>query len=552
MANVVEIVLKVRDDASRSVQQFEGKLGGLGAGILKLGTSMGVTSAITEQLTQALTQAVGAVSRMPFELANAVEQLDRLSLRSGVSGENLQIMNRVIREAGGNAESLTTATSFLNRAIAEGNPLLAELGITTKDTFKAFMQLADIFANSDDAAKKNWVSFKLLGRGGADLIADMTALSRAMVEVRKAMAETGELMQGDVLEGARDLDKQMDLLSRNWEGAMTRMKAATVPWANYVLEVFNRIADEGPGDIGDTGGGRRARDLFPVPGAKASFGTRDRDLVTGWTADILAGVETGEDKESPRAKRLEELRKVLVGTGLAAERVLKQLEAIEKQSAVQRIVEALDKARPLQQQLDEAAFAGLQNPLMGAGLKVGGTAADPKVAIDELRKVPELQLDALTQVREQWKEFAAELMESATILNDSLNRLWNGLQAGFGTVFANLTSQTQTVRGALTTIFKALVDEILAQLARIAASKVFLWLAGIALGGPAGGAAAGAAGEISSVGIAAAMKAPATGANAGNIVVNVSSLDMPTAWKAATSAFGILRENEIRAAEAYS
>ena len=534
MANVVEIQLRVLgSQAESNLQRFEGKLMGLGGSLLKLGASMGVASAITDRLIGSLSQAAGAVAQMPFALADTVEQLDRLALRTGVSSENLQVMQRIIRESGGNSEALTTALSFLNRAIAEGNPVLAQLGITTTDTFRAFMQLADLFARSDDAAKKNWISFKLLGRGGAELISEMTSVAQSFRATRSEMLETQGLITEKVAPAARALDQSMNTLANNWESATTRMKAALVPWANAALEAFNRIAENAnKADIGETGsGGRRGADIVRDAESRArrrSFGERDRDLNTGWTADIVAGVKTDEAKESPRAKRLEEIRTLLNLSAVAAERVLQRLEAIEGHKKAQQILDALHDARPIEQRLEEAAaFTPQQMNRRG----VTG-APDVATAVDDLRKVPEKQLDALTQVRVEWEAFVEEVLSASSILDESLSGLWNGLQGGFGTVFRNLTNETQTFASAMKTIFEALVQEVLAMLARIAAAP------------------AGVGGGSAIIGGTSAARAP-VGA-AGNVHVTINSLDARTALEQVVSPFGILRTAELRAAEAFA
>lgn len=237
--NVEEIVLQARDEASAVINNVAGQLGGLGTVLTRLAQTAGPVGFGLAGVAAA----AGGIVLVGAKLADTVEQLDLLASRTGVSIERLQVFRRVIEEAGGDPETLTTALSFLNRAIATGDPLLAKLGITTKDTFDAFMQLSQAFAGSEDTAKKTEIAFQLLGRGAGNLIGLMPSLGSAFRDMDAQMRATGGLIEGEVAAKARELDKDLDTLSRNWSGFLTRIQSATVPWAAEIVQQFNEVWD---------------------------------------------------------------------------------------------------------------------------------------------------------------------------------------------------------------------------------------------------------------------------------------------------------------------
>jgi hypothetical protein len=133
-------------------------------------------------------------------------------------------------------------------------------------------------------------------------------------------------------------------------------------------------------------------------------------------------------------------------------------------------------------------------------------------------------------------------------MGEGLRALWSGLESGFMQVAANLTNRAQTLRSALKAIFSALVQEVLALLARLAAAKVFQLILSLLI--PAGGAAGvlmGAPGFVYPVGRSAG--APRTESpRAVNLNFNVSALDEGGIVRSLTSPNGALREAFAEAA----
>ena len=95
--------------------------------------------------------------------------------------------------------------------------------------------------------------------------------------------------------------------------------------------------------------------------------------------------------------------------------------------------------------------------------------------------------EALARVREDWLLTLEEITTSAAQTDALLGGLFSGLQSGLTSVFQSVLAGGQAFRTSLVNLFRSMINEILAHLARLAASeifKIFLKLSGIAL--PAG------------------------------------------------------------------
>ena len=268
----IEYTVKARDEASAvlrrasgQVTAITGQLGrltalpgvqqaamqatNLGSSLIGIGGAAGPIG-LAAGAVVALTSALGA---MALKTANQVEMYDRLTGSTGATREQLQVLQRVFKDAGGSADDAAQVLQKLNKSIGEGDPLLKKLGITTRDSHEALLQLADIFGRSSDTASKQKIAQDLLGRSSADLIGTMSGLRGATDEMRTAMEQAGALIGDKTAGAARDLDKQMESLALHWDGALNRIGSSTVPWANDMVREFNRVWDAITGNKVDTG-----------------------------------------------------------------------------------------------------------------------------------------------------------------------------------------------------------------------------------------------------------------------------------------------------------
>ena len=388
-----QIILEAQDRASAIIQNVANELGALSGGFARFaraGGPVGIALA-------GIATAAGGVVLIGSRLGETVKQLDLLSARTGVSSERLQVLQQQIAEAGGSAETLTGALTFLNRAIAQGDPLLGKLGIKGNDVFSAFMQLAGIFERSNNAARKTEVAYQLLGGRSAELVGILPQLARGFSEMDEKMRRTGAVIGEEVAGKARVLNKQLEDLRLKWKGTATDFQTLSVPVASAVLTAFDAILK------GTIGAGAAIRKEFVEPieelsKAAASLETfqekidkakREAAKIGGFVqvgVPTVEGIEVSATRKrgplddpdllakanqaaEARANRLRELRRVMgqtreeaIATAAALDRISEvNLAAdISKQIAFNQQIEITMKMLGLNREDAEGLYAALK------------------------------------------------------------------------------------------------------------------------------------------------------------------------------------------------
>jgi hypothetical protein len=464
-----KIVIEAQDQASAVISRLAGQMGGLGTSLTRMAAIAGPVALALGAVGGAL----AGITRVGVGVANQVEQLDLLSTRTGVTVEALQVLQRQVQLMGGDAEGLSTAFSFLNRAIATGDPLLKKLGITTHDTLQAFFQLSEAFAASDDTAKKTEIAFQLLGRGSASLLGVLPQLAAGFDKTKASMEAAGGLMTGSVLQGARNLDKAADDLGSSWTDLMTKLRATTVPTALAVVQALNDMWDalsgnKKPGTAGiDDEISRTQRRIAALEATAASI--QPLSPIDTSALQRLARVNAMLDEQRAKMRELIKSREDLE---TATERAARAEAKLGKTGATDALANVqLEEQQKKAQTLGEL-IADLQKnadnlleteaKLRGEGvlkLKPGPKAVEPDLILPRTTE----------DVMEEWNAKIDEMLSSAELLDSTFHAVFFGLQAGFHAMFTSIASGTATLGSVLKDMWHGIVNAIIAELARIAA-----------------------------------------------------------------------------------
>lgn len=541
-----KIVIEAQDQASAVISRLAGQMGGLGTSLTRMAAIAGPVALALGAVGGAL----AGITRVGIGISEQVEQLDLLSTRTGVSVEALQVLKRQITLMGGDAESLATAFSFLNRSIATGDPLLKKLGITTHDTLEAFFQLSRAFAASDDTAKKTEIAFQLLGRGSASLLGVLPQLASGFDKTRASMEAAGGLMTGSVLDGARNLDKAADQLGSTWSDLMTKMRAATIPTALAVVQALNDMWDAATGRKKDPGEvmSREIERLQRQLDANLQFaqGLRQRGASDSYIKaidDLIAKLQLRLGKIKGIRAEVESEEADILAAFDAADRTRAGPSVIddtilgEQEKRTQTLAEHI---ADLQKNADNLITT--EAKLRGEGvlpLKPGPKATEP-----------DLILPRDTQdVMDEWNEKIDEMLSSAELLDSTFQAVFAGLEAGFHAAFASIASGTASVGEALKMIWHGIVNAIIAELARLAA---FMAVKGILSLLPG----AGAAREVPFVALTAggedmlpvSMAKQGKGGDQPTTTVNIYSYDLRDGVRELASLSGVHRRANARLA----
>lgn len=592
---LLEFVVKARDDATSVL----GRVSGAATDLRGVMTSLAQRAGAIGGIGVAAAGAVGGIVAAGVALADFVEVMDRAGKTSGFTSDQLQVLKRVTEEGGGSYEAVLASVSKLNKAMGEGEPLVTRLGLAGLSTFDAYTKLAGILSTTEDVQKRAAIGTKLLGKAGEELAADLENITTNGKAVEAAMRRTGAIMSGETLQAARKLDGQVDELSRTWAGFTVRMQSLTVPAAAIVVDALDAIAGELLGiesiqkrlsrKNAEKPREERIQELevsvrYLTPDENTSAATiqlRNRlqtelDMLLaqrpitfdadrlkaihgdgGAAADSLAGIKVGDDKkvaESPREKQLKEIERLMRVGRQTALQYLEALESLDRDKAASKMAGELRDAG-VRMPAPEESGAQLRMPIgPREGLTAGPLAPENLSKIEEqtqaiLDAAPRIS-GALMEVGTGWQQVVDGMMTASSLLNEGFGALYSGLQSGFGAVFANLTNKAQTFKSAMRTVFSALVQEVLALLARIAAAKVFSLVLKLipGLGTAASVAADAAFAGMSAIGGRSAERAPAGDSAAQQITVNINALNARDAALSLLSPRGELRRAMERGA----
>jgi hypothetical protein len=428
VSNLIEIVLH-----SIGASAVESDLGGVNASLDKLKVTAMQSSAGAAALGGAIGGLVGGMLPTLIEevgragesllelgprLADDVEQLRNLGERSGMSINQLRILQGVMREHGLGADSLAFALSMLNRRLGEGNEKLIALIGNTSSPMEALFRLSKIIKEGGNAAV---AASDAMGISGQRLIPILRNLDEDYASVRDRL---GELSDATILaaEHFKTLENQFQ----------THMMAMGDSIAGFILRAVEGVR-KAPWILALLGLGP-----LEMLGAASIMGSAVDLGPTGADWHGAAGVEGPPITKSKKGKKS----------------------------------------------------------------KTAGWSSDD---LDMLRETERMQ-------KEAFQQFVRTHGELVTLTNSMID----GITSSIDTIFANLGSKFQTFGSAIKTLFDGIAQSILSALAKIAESKLLIWISGFFLTGSGLGVAQGIGGIIREAGkqlIGANSMSPARGGN---------------------------------------
>jgi uncharacterized protein YukE len=447
----VDILLRVRDEASLKLREVAAETGGLVGTVQRLTAGLGTWGAIAAGIGTIGLAAFAATSKV----ADMAEELKRTSAISSIGIEPLQAMFKIIRDAGGSTEMFGKALNHFKQQIADNNPLLAKLGIVSGTVEERFLKLAAIVGSSNNEFNVSKILLELLGKTGAELIPHMAALAAGTGSVQAAMRKTGEALDDLSVNKFEDLKKATHSLQSEWAGAWTKMATALAPTTTAVVNFMAELlkADDHINKI-------TSKRPLPVWGSQWLLSAHQ------FPAEVPPAKNPADD---PNLTAKEHKRRVTEEAALAREAFRQQRD---KELADERKTFIEDTFK--RNFIIPAAFGGGVLPLPGGpGRAVGQKPKD----------------DPFKDVIDAWNKAAKGITDSVAVLNNTLDSVWTGLREGFQQVFQGILTGGQTFAQAMHTIFTSLAQSILSTLGELVAAdvfKLFLKLVGMALGVPTG------------------------------------------------------------------
>lgn len=235
--NVIEYLFRGKDEVSGTIDRVSSAFGTA----VKAATALGLGYAAIK------------VGQFVKEQIDVVDELGKMSQKSGVAVESLSRLQHAFLLNEVDANELSNAFKFLSRSIesaASGNKsaeaAFSSLGLSLSDIKNSspdevLLKIADAFSKSEDGSAKAAIAMKLFGRAGVDMI---PALNEGRAGISKLTEEADRLGLTVSKEFSREADEFNDSITRIQQGtagAGRSVAKALLPVLNETMEALGNM-----------------------------------------------------------------------------------------------------------------------------------------------------------------------------------------------------------------------------------------------------------------------------------------------------------------------
>lgn len=227
--NVVQVVIRAKDEASAEMKKFQGN-------------TLAVAGALT-----AIVGAATAVSVSLFKIAESAakngEEMLAFSQKIGLSVEATSRLKYAAEQSETSIETMRVGLRFLAKNAAEAGDELAAVGIKGQNTRELLLSAADAFSKMSDGPAKAALAIKVFGRAGTELLpllnqgaSGIEALEQKADALRITMSSAAAVMGDEFNDSVATVKAQID-------GLKTRIASALLPtMTDYVGKLSEVIA----------------------------------------------------------------------------------------------------------------------------------------------------------------------------------------------------------------------------------------------------------------------------------------------------------------------
>lgn len=232
------------DRFARKAEEMTGGLIGTSSALITVGKAAAITTA-------AIVSGIGILGSMAVSAAQAADELDRLSQRTGISTDTLQqyslVLNRndmsqaqfatSLQQLSKRMEDLNNPTSQIGKAFRQ---LGLEMGPNTPAD-QAFEAIAKKIAALPDGMHKAAIAMQIFGRSGGELIPIMNEIGSGMGNVKARAEELGIVMGTSQIKALKDLDTAWDDLKKTMEGFVNNVGSLVAPVFTPIAEAITTL-----------------------------------------------------------------------------------------------------------------------------------------------------------------------------------------------------------------------------------------------------------------------------------------------------------------------
>jgi hypothetical protein len=236
MRIIEQLVYKITGDNSefdKSITQSEGKVNKFGSVADKM--LAGVTVA-------AIGMVVKKMGDMVISSANALDRVDKLSQKIGLSRVAFQEWDYILGQSGASVEGLQMGIKTLSNAAEEarkGTALYAEsfdkLGVSVTDTNGKmkdqeilFSEVFSALADMENQTERTAIANKLLGRSATELSPTLNTSKEEIEQLRKEAHDLGVVYSDEVVDAGVLLGDNIERLTKAFDGLKTKALAPII------------------------------------------------------------------------------------------------------------------------------------------------------------------------------------------------------------------------------------------------------------------------------------------------------------------------------------
>ncbi len=274
------------DSASRGLSNLQGAARMLGPVLAGLGSAL----------------SVGAFAAMITSVANAADELGKLSQKTGVTVEDLSRLRYAAELSAVSNEQLSTGLRMLAKGMSEAATgtgaaadAFAAMGVEIKNTDGTLRTTREVlddvstrFASYADGAEKSALAQRLFGRSGADLIPLLNSGASGLREMSDESDRLGRTISTDLARASADFNDNLTRIKSSAQGVTVQIAGPLISALASLTTEFLRALQAGDSFFGAMERGLRGG----LAGQRSDIAAAARDIetLTGEHAKLQAQI----------------------------------------------------------------------------------------------------------------------------------------------------------------------------------------------------------------------------------------------------------------------
>lgn len=235
------------EEANKSISKTDEKAEGLGK---KLGEGIKTAAKWGAAIGGAAIAAGGAMFGVAKKSMDALDRIDKLSQKIGVSRDAFQTWEYVLSQSGTDIEKMQVGLKTMvqrmdetARGAGQGAAMFGKLGVSVMDSTGKMRDQEDVFNDTvlaltkmPEGAEKSRLAFELFGKAGMELMPLLNSTTDDVETLKDRAHELGLVLSDDAVDAGVKFQDTLDDLKRSFGAVITNVGAELIP-------IFQSLAD---------------------------------------------------------------------------------------------------------------------------------------------------------------------------------------------------------------------------------------------------------------------------------------------------------------------